>query len=124
MSVARASDCTSGACSRSSAVSAPAVFAVTASVIAGDTRISPRMARIALTAPMTTAISRSAAASSSRREAVGYGAIMIESPSWGSRCQISSVMNGMAGCSSRSVVSSVVTSVCCVARRRAGSSAR
>ena len=40
----------------------------------------------------------------------------------GSFCQISSVMNGMNGCSSRIAVSSAVTSAPCTFRARLGSS--
>ena len=49
---------------------------------------------------------------------------MIEAPVCGSRCQSSSVMNGMNGWSNRSVVSSTVTRVCWVRRRWAGFSGR
>ena len=73
---------------------------------------------------MTAAISRSASRLRCLRATRGYGAIMIDSPLCGSRCQISSVMNGMNGCSSRSVASRTRTSVACVRARRPGLSGR
>ena len=95
---------------------------VTSSSAAGEIRLSLRTVRIALTTAMTGAISRSAAASRPLRPAFGKGATMIDSPSWGSRCQISSEMKGMNACSSRSVASSVSISVRWVTARAIGSS--
>ena len=97
---------------------------VAASVTPGAIRISPRMLRTAVTRSMTALICRSASALRCFRATRGYGAIMIDSPLCGSRCQSSSVMNGMNGCRSRSVASRTRTSVAWVRARRAGLSAR
>jgi len=93
-------------------------FTLTASSTAGEMRLSLRMVRMALTTSSTGAMRRSASGSRPLREAFGNGAIMmdlagagIESPWWGSRCHSSSEMNGMNGCSRRSVASSVSTRV-------------
>jgi hypothetical protein len=102
------------------ATAGPAGFTLTASSTAGEIRLSLRMVRIALTKSSTGAMSRSASGSRPLREAFGKGAIMIESPWWGSRCQSSSEMNGMNGWSSRSVASSVSTRVRWVTARAAG----
>jgi hypothetical protein len=82
------------------------------------------MLRMAVTVCISRLMARSASGLASAASARGYGATMIDSPTWGSRCQMSSVMNGMNGWSSRSVVSSTVTSVCCTRWRSAGSPAR
>src|SRR5712691_10305617 len=119
----RASALMSGAASaKAAAASAPADLTVTCSSTDGGTRLSLRMLRTAVTTPMIGAISRSARGSAFARDDVGYCATMIESPACGSRCQISSVMNGMNGCSSRSVVSRTSIRVTWVRARRAGSS--
>ena len=96
-----------------------------ASSTAGGMRLSLRMVRIALTMAITASIHASASASWPLREALGKGAIMMESgppDGRGSRCQMSSEMNGMNGCRSRRVVSSVSTRVCWVTARATASS--
>ncbi len=104
--------------SSAAATAGAAGLTVTASSTAGEIRLSLRTVRIALTKSSTGAISRSASGSRPLRVALGNGAIIIDlagagidSPLCGRRCQSSSEMKGMNGCSSRSVVSSVSTSV-------------
>ena len=106
---------------RSAVVAEPGLI-VTASSAAGGMRLSLRIARMAPTMSITGRISRSASGSRHVRLALGKGAIMMDSPRCGSRCQISSEMNGMNGCRSRSVVSSACTSVSWVTARAIGSS--
>jgi hypothetical protein len=84
---------------------------VTRSSTAGEIRLSLRTARIALTTSMTGRIRASASAFRREPDARGNAATMMDSPSWGRRCQISSDRNGMNGCRSRSVTSRHSTSV-------------
>jgi hypothetical protein len=100
--------------SSAAATAGLAGLTVTASSSAGEIRLSLRTVRIALTKSRTGAISRSASGSRPLRVALGNGAIMMDSPVWGRRCQSSSEMNGMNGWSSRRVASSVSTRVCWV----------
>src|SRR5438445_10735913 len=95
---------------------------VNSSTAAGEIRLSLLSVRKGSTNAWTGAISGSSAASRPLRPAFGKGATMIDSPSWGRRCHISSDMKGMNACSSRSVASSVSISVRWVTARAIGSS--
>ena len=85
----------------------PAPFAATRtpSAVVGAIPSSARMLRIAVTASISCPMRASASASRSASAAFGYGATMIDAAGRciGSACQISSVTNGMNGCSSRIV---------------------
>ena len=76
---------------------------MTSLLLPGAASTSARMLRMRTITSMMLAISRSAVSSTRLSSASGHGATMMLLPSCGTRCQISSVRNGMKGCSRRSV---------------------
>ena len=70
------------------------------------TFISARRARMAVIASLISSIDSSSCGKASSSRQTGQSLAMMNLPSCGMACQISSVMNGMNGCSSRRIWSS------------------
>ncbi len=83
--------------------------------LAGEMFISERILRMPLSTFLNHSISAVAASSATMSSARGHGrCIRLSSvrPSFGATdCQISSVMNGITGCSARSTLSSTTSKV-------------
>ena len=98
---AEASRCRNG--TPAAKVSAKAVSIYRSALLEGGTFISARRLRMLRMTSMICSISFSCAGKQSAGSYTGHGAIISASPSCGRDCQISSVMNGIKGCSRVSI---------------------